>query len=260
MNKVLLFSLFYFILALQVSAQEDLQGVKAKNQPQDLMENFSGEGKIHLISLQNNAIAFGKGVIGGLVLAMLLGPVFFALIRTSLDKGFVSGAYLAVGVALSDACVAMVIYSGVSQFSGSNDFRFVLGAAGGVLMMIFGVIPFIKPVQKSDIKAVLPKGKGYFRKFMQGIFLNILNPFVYFFWIGIIGSVGLEASNTNIQVFFFILGIVVTVLCTDLLKVFVANRISNFLTPNIINTIDRIAGIGLIGFGFRLLYFASYGK
>ncbi|NJO01659.1 MAG: hypothetical protein HC880_08180 [Bacteroidia bacterium] len=45
----------------------------------------------------------------------------------------------------------------------------------------------------------------------------------------------------------------------DLIKSYIANKITQYLTPRIIALIDRIAGLGLIGFGIRLLFFAFYG-
>jgi len=44
-----------------------------------------------------------NGVIYGLVLAVLVGPVFFTLIQTSIERGFKSGVYVAIGISLSDA-------------------------------------------------------------------------------------------------------------------------------------------------------------
>ena len=44
-----------------------------------------------------------SGITFGLALALMVGPVFFALIQTSLHEGFRAGSFFATGVFISDA-------------------------------------------------------------------------------------------------------------------------------------------------------------
>jgi len=44
-----------------------------------------------------------NGVKFGFSLAFLIGPVFFTIIQTSIERGFWNGAWVALGVSLSDA-------------------------------------------------------------------------------------------------------------------------------------------------------------
>jgi threonine/homoserine/homoserine lactone efflux protein len=46
-----------------------------------------------------------NGIVSGIVLAFLIGPVFFTIIQTSIERGFTSGVLVAVGVSFSDAVV-----------------------------------------------------------------------------------------------------------------------------------------------------------
>ncbi len=205
-------------------------------------------------------VVFSQGVLYGLVLAMLIGPVFFALIRTSIDKGFESGAYLAIGVSVSDSIAAATVYFGVSRFTESTDFQTLLGFAGGFMMLAFGVVPFIK---SNSSKKFLPqrpvrKIKGI-RFILEGMLLNLLNPMVYFFWLGVVSWLTVSQDYTSQQHLLFFVGTMITVLSTDLLKAYVANLITKYLTASVISTIDRVAGVGLMIFGIRLLYFAVYG-
>ena len=203
---------------------------------------------------------FLKGIGYGLMLAMLIGPVFFALIRTSIDKGFVSGAYLALGIALSDAFAVTSVYFGIAQFVDNPIFQKTLGLVGGLMMLGFGSVPFLKPVsQKPYLPERAVKRTQGVRYVLEGIFLNILNPFVYLFWLTIVSSITMGNRYSSEQLFVFFFAIILTVLCTDLSKVYVANRITNYLTVQVISVIDRVAGIALILFGIRLLYFGVYG-
>ncbi|RYD92961.1 MAG: LysE family translocator, partial [Sphingobacteriales bacterium] len=61
-----------------------------------------------------DAIISGIGF--GLVLTFLTGPVFFALIKTSIDKGFHAGVALALGVVCSDMVFVGAILFGSQYF------------------------------------------------------------------------------------------------------------------------------------------------
>ena len=63
-----------------------------------------------------------SGIGFGLVLTFLTGPVFFALIKTSIEKGFHAGVALALGVVCSD----MVFVGGIlfgSQYIDISEAR-----------------------------------------------------------------------------------------------------------------------------------------
>jgi threonine/homoserine/homoserine lactone efflux protein len=128
---------------------------------------------------------------------------------------------------------------------------------------MFGITPFVKP--PANQAYIPPKNGlhgGYLRFVGQGMLLNLLNPFVYLFWITIVASVlpaTLGANFSNQDAFLFLSGIILTVFVTDLSKAYIANNITNFLTAHLITRIDQVAGVCLMAFGFYLFYFAAYG-
>lgn len=206
-------------------------------------------------------IAFIYGIGYGLLLALMIGPVFFALIRTSISEGFKSGVYLAVGIAMSDAFAASLAYFtaaslGLTEFANNPQFKFILGSVGGTLMIAFGLLPFIKPVSKQKYVAsrAIRKTRGI-RYILEGALLNLLNPFVYLFWITAVSSVITAYSNSYQHLAFFI-GTMVTVLATDIFKSYIADRITNFLNARIIALINKISGIGLISFGIGIIIYS----
>ena len=64
-----------------------------------------------------------NGIISGLVLALLVGPVFFTILQTSIERGFGSGALVAIGVSLSDAFYITLTYLGVYRLFDNGTFR-----------------------------------------------------------------------------------------------------------------------------------------
>jgi threonine/homoserine/homoserine lactone efflux protein len=57
-----------------------------------------------------------SGIGFGLVLTFITGPVFFALIKTSIEKGFHAGLSLALGVVMSDMVFVGAILYGSQYF------------------------------------------------------------------------------------------------------------------------------------------------
>ena len=80
-----------------------------------------------------------KGIISGVVLAILVGPVFFTILQTSIERGFGSGVLVAVGVALSDTMYIILSYLGLSQIFDSQSAQLYLGYIGGFILLCFGL-------------------------------------------------------------------------------------------------------------------------
>ncbi len=192
---------------------------------------------------------------------MLIGPVFFALIRTSMEKGFGSAVYLASGIALSDALAAITVYYSTAQVAQNDQFQTWIGGIGGTMMLIFGLMPFIRPVNR---KKFLPhrsfEGVKGARFLLEGILLNLLNPFVYIFWFNLINYLHINADHSPREYAIFITSTILTVFNADLIKAYIAHRITRYLNAQTLATIDKIAGLGLAAFGIRLLVFAIWGK
>ncbi|HRH65161.1 MAG TPA: LysE family translocator [Bacteroidia bacterium] len=192
-----------------------------------------------------------SGFTFGLLLAVMLGPVFFALLQTSLHEGFKAGVHMALGVFISDAIVISVCYFFAAQLNLMEQNKAVMGWVGGILLIGFGIINFIKKIK---VKEVDDDKKTVHAKFMlQGFLLNIMNPAVLLFWLSVISMVSVREYKTSQQSAFFA-SVLLTVLGTDLLKSFVSHRIKNLLKANVILWVNRVIGCALIGFGVHMIW------
>ncbi|WP_017731811.1 LysE family translocator [Nafulsella turpanensis] len=197
-----------------------------------------------------------NGILHGLLLALLIGPVFFALIQTSIEKGFASGAGMAVGIALSDALFVVIASIGVATLTKNTDFQLWLGLAGGIIMLIFGGSSLVRKVQEQQRQVVAVNGKSIGRQLIKGFLLNGINPFVLLFWIGVASMVALNYRYPfELEVVFFA-ATILTVLLLDFVKAYAANKLRRVLTPLFMNWMNRIVGVVLILFSFRLFFFA----
>ncbi len=203
--------------------------------------------------------ALFKGILFGLLLAVLIGPVFFALIQTSIRKGFRSGVLLSVGISLSDTLYIVICYIGFAQLFEHAQFQESLAMAGGIIMLMFGISAILKPVSSKTDLLVEPKNPGTFRYIFRGFALNAINPFVILFWVGVMSMVTVQEKFEGIYTFLFFTGTILTVFFTDICKAYIAHRLSKHLTNTFLTWMNRAVGVALVGFGFRLIYYAFRG-
>lgn len=193
-----------------------------------------------------------QGILFGLTLALMAGPAFFSLIQTSISKGFKKGAQLAIGISISDICMAFIAWYGLSSLFESLEAQRILSASGGFFLLIFGVYTAMKRhVTIHAPKDIKLKTKFQFKNIAKGFIFNIANPSIWIFWLIPVG-VASSYPKVDLQIL-FLLSILVTVFCMDLIKCAIANELKRFMTDRVITYINRIIGTILILFGIYLI-------
>ena len=204
---------------------------------------------------------FIEGMILGLSLAFLFGfgPAFFALVQTGIHRGFWQGALLAFGIVLNDAFVVALSLLGVAQIFGSTENYSLLGIFGGAILIVFGFVTYKKKTSAEETdESEITNSSHAFSYIAKGFLLNVANPFVWLFWIGIsVGILARFSGNTNDMILFF-LGTLSVVFATDLAKTFLASQLKKFVNDKFLILVNKIAGIALIGFGVYLILRAVY--
>lgn len=200
-----------------------------------------------------------NGVQLGIVLSFLVGPVFFTIIQTSIERGFWRGVLVAVGVSISDILYVAICYFGFAQVLASSNLKVYMAYAGGIILIGFGLYHLLI---KSRAKPINPlssiQEKRLFRYIIKGFLINGMTPMVLFFWIG---TVSLATINFGYEkggefVLFFA-SMLVTVLTTDILKAYLADKLRQLLTTQSLRLMNLILGAVLIFFGCQLLLHAK---
>ena len=97
-----------------------------------------------------------KGIVTGFILSIMIGPVFFVLLETSIRKGVKAAIAFDLGVLLNDVvyiAIAFVFYNQVAELSEGND-NSVVRICGGALFVVYGVINFMKKVKETKVDLV----------------------------------------------------------------------------------------------------------
>ncbi len=202
-----------------------------------------------------------KGIVTGFILSIMIGPVFFILLETSIRRGVRAALALDLGVLLSDILyilIAYVFYSEVAALN-SGEKSGLLKVIGGSLFIIYAFITFFKKVKEMKVDSVgniLQKQSDYVKLSLKGFLLNLANPMVIFYWFSVMT---LAEKNTNApdnqegSIFFFILVLLITFFSFDLLKIFGAKKLRPLVTDKLLVTLNRFIGIVFFGFGIFLI-------
>jgi len=202
-----------------------------------------------------------KGLGFGLLLSISVGPVLFSIIKQSLNNGHKGGFAFILGVSASDITLVLVSNIFTAAFNSLKQYKTEVGVAGCAFLVSLGVyFLFFKKVKVNEQgeQVIKFRKRDYARIFLSGYFMNTLNPAVFIFWITTSTAVLYHSVNQRIIIFVTCL---LWMLGADMLKVLLAGKIRNRLTPHNIHIINRINGILLIIFGIALVWgLIVYGK
>lgn len=197
---------------------------------------------------------FLEGFLIGLALIVLIGPVFFTLLKASLNYGVVAGALVALGIFISDIIAVLLCVYGASAYLQSDESKFYLSIAGGVILTVLGIAYIFKKNNSDEAKIQL-KTSHYAGFFVKGFLVNFVNPFVFAVWLGIIKVAG-DKHGFDQSLWIYLSGTLTAILFLDMSKVFLASRIKVFLKPEILFKLYKVIGVCLVLLGLRLFYVA----
>ena len=195
---------------------------------------------------------FIKGLGFGLVLILSLGPVFFLLVQTSIEKGFKKAALIAFGISLADILFVILIMKGVTSLLEDPSIKFWAGIIGVILLILFGLFSFFKTAQLGT-NSTRNVSQGYFGNLLKGFVFNFFNPSTVVFWLSIVSIVQINFGYTGDQKALFFAGVLFAIISTDLTKSYLAGKLKKFLTIRAVNILNKVVGLILVGFGVVLL-------
>ncbi|PID67606.1 MAG: lysine transporter LysE [Flavobacteriia bacterium] len=202
---------------------------------------------------------FKEAVLIGIILAFMVGPVFFMLIETSILKGFRAALVFDLGVMVADIIFVSLAYFGSKPLLDNIENNPLFLKIGGVVLMLYGLFSFFKTKQKDviqDESLVIKQDSNYIKLFLKGFFLNLINVGALSFWIGLILIYGAQYQmNTKLIASFFGI-IILSYLLVDILKILLAKKLRQQLTPSHVFKLKKAIAVILFIFGF-ILYFKN---
>jgi threonine/homoserine/homoserine lactone efflux protein len=201
-----------------------------------------------------------KGVGLGLILALSVGPVIFTILKQSINNGHRGGFSFVAGVWISDIVLVLVSNFFTQLVKELLEFKSMIGYIGSSFLIGMGIYYiFFKKVNlnAAETKIIQKFSKSDFTRIaLSGFFINTLNPSVILFWL--INATAFAATNTLFErIVIFSVCLLLNIIA-DVMKVMMAGKIRESLTPRHILLINKISGSILVIFGLVLIYGAVY--
>jgi threonine/homoserine/homoserine lactone efflux protein len=215
-----------------------------------------------------------EGILLGLTLSFMVGPLLFAIVQASLERGFRAGLSVAAGIWLSDVLYLALLFRSMEALdliTSRPDFKLWAGLAGGVVLLLFGTASLMKKPPAPDAETAADhlldrldgperpgvahnwQTWGYAGYALRGFLLNTINPFTVFFWMGLASAVIIPNQWHFNDALPFFGGMLGTLVLTDTLKAWAAKRVRRFLTPGHTLWVQKAIGVVLLVFGVVLM-------
>ena len=199
----------------------------------------------------------------GFLLAFAVGPVFFTLIETAITKGFRAAVFFDLGALFADIVFITIAFFSTNRIleKVKNDPGLLI--FGGGILIAYGIISYIR-TNKSIFKIVREHYAVNVKKnlgglFLKGFLLNFVNFGVLAGWIGTLIMANALTSSDN-GVLLFVITVLVTFFLTDILKILLAKKLKNKMTPRFIFKTKKWISILILGFGVLLLFQGIFPK
>ncbi len=198
-----------------------------------------------------------QGIILGLSLSVLVGPMMFLFVQISIERGFRAGASAGLGAWTSDAFFALAVYFGISylmELVNLSGFTFYTGMLGGIILLVIGIgILVHKPEPPTAVAETKRFRDSYIGLWLKGFLINTFNPFAAFFWIGVMTGFSAQKTVDGVDALVLFGSIIGTIVLTDILKILLAKRIKPLMKTTYLDHLRKISGAAIVLFGIVLM-------
>ena len=125
------------------------------------------------------------GILLGLALSILVGPVLFSLVQTSIEQGAKAGLWIGLGIWISDILFILSIAFGVTHINrliNAPMFEPLLGVFGGLILIGIGTGMLVsKPSKNIGEEEKFEMFSSRWLLWLEGFSINTFNPFTVVF-------------------------------------------------------------------------------
>ncbi|MGD8624375.1 MAG: LysE family translocator, partial [Anaerolineae bacterium] len=194
---------------------------------------------------------FIQGLGFGLILQISVGPVCIAVLHKGLSQGFRHAFAMAWAAALVDAAYIVLSIVGISAVLQIGPVRNLIGLAGALLLVYFGIRYLRAPALATRIEH---RGDdSLLKSFTYGAALTLTNPLTILFWAGVLGAMmSTHTFNREGGVVYFAAGCVTATVLFLTAVALAGHFLERVLTPRLSLWLNRVVGLFLIGFAVKL--------
>ena len=192
------------------------------------------------------------GVLLGLSALLFIGPVFFYLLKSSLEAGLKAGIAVAVGIIIGDIIYVLLAMKGLGGFLQNEENSKWMALIGGLLLIGMGIKYLFNPSTKTDVAGKLDSNSLWVYA-LNGFLINFVNPFVFGVWVLFL-TISQSKYDSAKSVIASMTTILVVIFLTDILKALFAHKLKKIINPSRLKVVYKIFGVIMILFGSRLVF------
>lgn len=202
---------------------------------------------------------FISGLSTGLLLQLAIGPVFFFILNTSLQRTVMDGLFSVLAVTIVDYLYITLAVFGVGKLLEKQKVKKILGFISSLVLIIFGVMMLFS-IGKMLGNHVMegPVTSDYLSSFLSAFFLTVSSPLTILFWTSLFATKAIENSYTRKQLIIFGLSAGFATLSFLGSAVIVFSLLKSSIPLILVRTLNLIVGFILIIYG--IMRFAKVSK
>ncbi|MBA2127285.1 lysine transporter LysE [Hyphomicrobium methylovorum] len=205
-----------------------------------------------------NPLIIPIGLIVGVLIAAPVGPVNVLCIQRAIERGFWGGVAAGIGSVMGDGLIALCAGLGVGSVSGAvENHRAIIQICGGLALMGFGArLYFSAPRLRiaTEEEASTARLRDFVWDIPQTFFLTITNPGAVLGLFAVFGGISTFVEvHSTVDVFLMVAAIVCGSLIWWVTLSNIIGRYRHQIRPDLLQFVNRIAGILLAVFGAVLI-------
>ena len=200
-------------------------------------------------------IFLGLGI--GFSLTLMIGPITFTILDSSLSRGWRAGVLAGAGMWISEISDITLCYLGGQrvidsiQREGVNSW---MGVVAGLVLVGIAVTLWVKRhAQLGKARAELPSARNLAGHAGRGFLVNSFSPFTVIFWPSLVLTKALNTDMSHQSALLFFGSIIVALMIGDTLKAVFAEWIRRRLKDRYIRTSRIVFAIVFAAIGLYLL-------
>lgn len=204
-------------------------------------------------------VLFGEGLLTGITLTAMLGPVTMFILRYGMQVNRVAGVLAAAGTWVSDFVFIAATYwmtESLSELTETPSVRFWIFLVGGVGLTVMGLL-MMRVKRRTMINDVEISSTGsYTAAFAGGFLVNSLSPFTLFFWIGAAVLLHMQSDNP----LWYYTGLMLSLAIGDFAKAWMAPKLTKWIQEKYVYWVQLIAGIVIVIAGLYIIGMGFFEK
>lgn len=205
-----------------------------------------------VFDLKKDLRIFRKGLETGLFLQLALGPVFFFIMNLTLQKTVYDGFAAVFAVTLGDYFYITLSVFGVGRILEKKKVKKIFKTFSSLLLILVGLMIAYGVFMGGTSTTNYNNSSNVISSFFYVLILTISNPMTIIFFTSIFTAKSIENNFNKRQLYIFGLSVGSATFIFMGFSVIVFSVIRENMPLSLIQTLNLLVGVVLIGYGIKL--------